>query len=135
MPPVLPAIQISDFSDEEVDADEAKALPTHSRSPVKDVRKTEQCSPMRSAKTYPEVIQPVRSWVAPAEVVTPVRGWTARAGSFVAEKMALFERLSAADNTTTVKRTTFLERCVINECKNLLFPIAYLQHLSQFGCW
>lgn len=46
----------------------------------------------------------------PPEVAHSIRGWTARAGCFVAEKMAFFERLSSPDNTKTVRKTTFFER-------------------------
>ncbi|KAK6641785.1 hypothetical protein RUM44_013500 [Polyplax serrata] len=46
----------------------------------------------------------------PLEVGDSIRGWTVRAGSFVAAKMAFFERLSSPDNSVTVRKTTFLER-------------------------
>lgn len=44
------------------------------------------------------------------ETSDSLRGWTVRAGSFVAAKMAFFERLSSPDNSVTVRKTTFLER-------------------------
>lgn len=46
----------------------------------------------------------------PPEMGDSIRGWTVRAGSFVAAKMAFFERLSSPDNSVTVRKTTFLER-------------------------
>jgi len=103
---------ISDDEEEElnteiIQASEKKSVPTRAETP--EGNKTEQCSPIRASKTYPEVIQPIRSWVSPAEVSHPVRGWTSRAGSFVAEKMALFEKLSTGDGTT-VRKASFLER-------------------------
>lgn len=38
-----------------------------------------------------------------------IRGWTARAGSFVAEKMALFERLGEDTGASS-----FIDRCARN---------------------
>ena len=44
------------------------------------------------------------------EVGDSIRGWTFRASSYVAAKMAFFERMSTPDNSVNIRKTTFLER-------------------------